>query len=511
MVRPPYPFVILLSTLLLIPVWQGAAVDQVTFAAQTANWADAQPLGAHFVAVEVSKNLGSDNAVPSLTPAAPVEGSHFELNGSFVQVDSDYTDAFFENGITKAPVVPNLPVAESPIVHSSHVEFNDARITGTVSREGRFLMVFPLPGTDMVVMAPCAKAVAAQRFEVRAPSIMAARDDLVGNTTQALEVTPCVESGLGLRGDFVVVLWEWDGSIQAAESQTEFWSGKRPLETVDARPFLSQAQEVYLTVQDGEFRINGSPDRPPKLFVDSLDLSAPQVALTEGRIQSAVPIEGLPAGGQHIEVSGDLAVQLSRNANQVGLGVTGMRRISIDGQTSELTSTVAAPAHNFDLPILLGGVGLVVSGAALVKPMRGWRRAQTERLVYSGNRRFERTHLDEAEEVADLVLHRRPDHVGGHSLKARILEARGNWPGALTHFERASQLALEQGDRALAGRYAHCAAGMAVRLGMEPSVQRNVRRVVDLTSSGRWHVEEDDELYRHLEQLDASGSPATRM
>lgn len=447
--------VLLLVLVLGLPAVEAAASDQGAFTAAVVQW-QAEPASSHiaFVALELRENLGTDNAIPPTAPAAPVQSPAFQIQAKAVEMDSDHSDVFLENGVVKGPAVPNSVAGPSPFVESSHESLTAAHINGTLSREGRSLQIFGLVDAPMQVSVPCANATASQRSEVRAVSLMSAHDQIAKDANGAIEVRPCSDSFVELSGDFVVVVWEWDGTIQAAEREGVFWSGKRPLSQADARPFVTEGQQVYFLVHDGSIRLPGNAERPPVLFANALDLAgASNVTLTRGR--GEIGLDRIPAAGHEVSLKGDMNLRLKRAANAVDLAVLhGLHDVAVDGRNVALTSAVSSPTTdpNMPWPALLGVVGLVVSTGAVV--VRLHRRRAATRPAPPRPATAPLEGIDDSNDgssVANLrlMLARRPTDYRAHERLGQALRRIGASREAAQHFETAGRLCGPQAPAAV--------------------------------------------------------------
>src|ERR1041385_59565 len=347
----------------------GAAATglQAVFATQSLDWTASGSSGADLVAVEIAVGISADNPLPATAPAAPVNNSFFQIIARAVEVDTDQADVFVAGGVVKGPLVPNTPASPSPVIHSSHEAYSAVTVTGQASREGRFLMVFPL-STLSQVSIPCGDAAATDQAQVFAQSIMATREDKSADVRAATRITPCATSNVTLHGDFLVVLWEWDGMISAAEGSASFWSGKHALDQADARPFATQAREVYLTAYDADLVVPGNAERPPRVFTNSLHLdTASNMTLHGANGEVAAK---LPASGSTVELTGAMNVQFQRSANDIGVHVQdGLGTVQVDGKPLSLEGVVASPPSGLpsaSLATLVAIVAFVGSGGGVL-------------------------------------------------------------------------------------------------------------------------------------------------
>lgn len=315
-----------------------------------------------FLALEIANQLSTSNTGmgQSVTPIdAP-----FNLKGRLVSATFDTADYFLQTPAIYGPAVPNLGPLKSPIVTSSAVEYNDAVITGQHSRDGRFLRVFPFHSDDISIRLTCGLGEATSRSEVFAPNLMATGPPLVASVEGAVEVSPCPGSMLVLEGDFIVSLWEWDATIHTESEDVDAWSGKRAHE-VDARPVVSQAQQVYLAVEGGRLELPGDTERPPRVFVRSLEVDADQVTLRDA-VGTLGPIE---ASGNEVVLTGDVHLGLKSAGDRVDVAASGPATITVDGQAVFLAS-VAGTSKAWPWPWLAGAGSALTVGAVLVLKRR---------------------------------------------------------------------------------------------------------------------------------------------
>lgn len=191
----------------------------------------------------------NDTTTP--TPAK----SFFDLQATAIQAEWDTSGLYLDA----------KPVAFYPsfVTHGS-ATYTNAVIQGASSGTNRYLFVFP--DGPVQVLAACAAAQASTQSQLSAVSHADnARNPTNADTANALQVAPCTDTTVRLRGSFRVILWDWNANVTAQEGSGFLWSGKAPQDTVsgpDARPYASRAQQVYLTVHNGTMTLPSTPRRP---------------------------------------------------------------------------------------------------------------------------------------------------------------------------------------------------------------------------------------------------------
>lgn len=464
---------LLIGTLILLVTTASAqGAFEATFNSSTAAWAEAEASGQFAGLVVQPVNFVGENAELD---------SWFELRGRSMQVETDTADLYLEAApVTAAPLPPTLPLIGNTGVESTSVEYLDATVTGTASRGSRLLYVFPIPGLAAEVEVPCGVAAHSPDGEfVAVARLNGSRGDFAANTVDALEVRTCFQSALVVTGSFLVVLWEWDAHLMSAQGEVDWWSGKAHQENVpvgaDLRPYVSRAQQIYVTVRDGAFTINGNADRPPLLYSESLDLvEAPTIKLdgATGQIKDA----GVPVTGANVILAGALEARLKAADRGVQVQVLdGLRTINVNGLPLASIVTAEPTTAGRSAWQLVGMVGAVLAplvAVPIVRRRRARPAAGITRLVDHVETLIQTGQAEEALRPSQRLLRRVPSEPHAHWLRVSALRRAGYPEQAFAHYQGltiqglhfqgrfAAELALEAARAAL-----QASTGFATRQG----------------------------------------------
>ncbi|MFA5943494.1 MAG: hypothetical protein WC876_03400 [Candidatus Thermoplasmatota archaeon] len=474
---------VLLALLMLVflPLVQSQPLGhEASFSAASLKWnASGEAAIGEFVAFR-SREVGASTLIPATSPASELDGSFFELKAKQVDLESDVADIFLDAG---GPVTASLP----PLVHTERASLTDVVVVGTNAREGQMLYAFPVSDGKVEVKVECATAVASPIAVVHAPTMLGAREPIDADTSGALEIAPCADSEIVLKGDFIVVLWERDGTLTSAQGPADFWSGKReqetapdPTGTLDGRPFASKAQQSYITVHDGKLRMKSADLLAPLLYMNAIDAkAASSVTMTDAI--GEVGTEHHAATGRTVRLDGALDVRYQRQGNAVSVNVMhGIEAVTVDGQPLRIESVAVNPGGSGALPlswILVSALGLVATPLT-VQRLRIMRRHRVDGLLYICDRLFNRLRFEEMNETAARALDMAPQNPEAHMQRARALEQLGHFSDSQTHRGMAHQLLQAAGNQALAARNAVHAADAAAHFQLHPVALRWIRQAL---------------------------------
>lgn len=295
-----------LTVALFVPV--GAAEGQGAQVEGTAAGVQGKGSGA-FMGPLRALQLASANS-----EAPPADG-WFELSAASLLVETDVYD-YEAYGVTVTQMTPHMErLAPS----------GNAQILGTEKRSRHMLTVFPtsegsaqvqtsLPGDAIVPSNGTAIAVGWSEMYTRAPTSLATAGGLRWQGTGSLSVT----------GDFVVVLWDWDGTLVEADgTESAIQTGTFPEATM-----LGLPDEAQIVARKGEMR-------QAYVYVEQGTLAVQQdVASLPANVHTAdgtLEMDGL------LSLTGVLA-----RFTAGGLAPVNARSMTLDGKTEILLEPVAA-------------------------------------------------------------------------------------------------------------------------------------------------------------------------
>jgi hypothetical protein len=409
----PRQFAFILIFLMVLQTAQAESPTTAILQAQHASWPDGLARAESF---DVFRIRQTESTSPQLTKPVPLAAGGFQLRAVALDVETDVSDLQTGPGSSGT-----LPYTEK-----SHFTTVDAK--GTEAREGQFLYAFPTSPGSVSAQISCGSSAASALNTVQAPSKVGARQPIVADTSDALQVDPCDGAELVLRGDFLLVLWERDVHLTAAEGEADFSSGLGGQNAVgiDARPFIGKAKEIYFVARGAEFRIIADQTQGPALFAAALALDgASRIALEGADGQVSAGLQDVH--GQSIELVGVLRGGLQRAGSNVEIQVRdGLDAVSVDGHDVPLTTAevAAGPSWSWIAFGIVGMVGLVAV-PVLVPRARIVRRHRVDSLLYRCDRLFEAGKYEAMHDLAQEVLRVAPQRAEAHVQVARALEACG--------------------------------------------------------------------------------------
>lgn len=195
----------------------------------------------------------------------------------------------------------SLPAGAPDGLASARTESRDfagVQVAGTEDRRGYALAVFPVPGRPDPTWSSagsCASMRPGQSSVYRPGTPAASQSvDVAGSVLW----TDCAPAAWGVRGDFELVLWQWDGELTAGGRTEAFWSGKQPLPAAAqplGQPAVGPERRLAFHVTGGELRL------PAFLGADlAVYLLEPEVRMT-GRALLSHAVGFVAATGQHAQ------------------------------------------------------------------------------------------------------------------------------------------------------------------------------------------------------------------
>jgi hypothetical protein len=379
--------------------------------------------------------------------STPIADSSFEIQANHLIVRTDSADAYAETSANYLVVPPTVGPFDSPAIHSKEDAYTAAVVVGTDSRPGRTLYVFRLDGCEASVLAQGAVAEVSSISESKAVSHFNNEWTITRDVSQTIQVTPKAGTEVQVAGCFLVVLWEWDAAWTATEGSGTLWSGKGegqgasdPTGATNAEASVSPAQQIYIEVRNGTFTIHGNDVRPTRVFLDSVEVEASDLALTDADGQITMGDVPLPVHGQTVHLHGALDATVKRNGSRLGLQVVGVDSADADGQT--LVSAMVQPPSASWLPWVLGfvGLGAVLVPAALL-PTRRRKPARAHRLLAIAEQAWQALEARDgatAEARARKLLDWKPRSATANFLLGSALGLLGRYEEAASRHEQAT-------------------------------------------------------------------------
>ncbi|MEA3203414.1 MAG: hypothetical protein QOI63_1089 [Thermoplasmata archaeon] len=341
--------------------------------------------------------------------------------------------------------------------------YTAAHVEGTTSGGARALYVFPTGGQALQASIPCATAQAPLQNQIGAVAHAdRSRATRKADVSQAVQITPCAPASV--TGSFTVVLWDWNADATAQEGRAVLWSGKEkqdaapdPLGVADGRPYVSRAQQVYLTVQDGTLTFPAS-GQPALLFVGGIDLAG---ASTVGLTEATGSLLGQQLQGHRLQLAGRIDAALAHEADRMVLRVAdGLHGVDVDGRSYAVASTTTAPGRAW-WPWLTGGLGLVAVPVLAAPLVRRRRALRVHATACRAKDLLCRLDANAALPLTAKLLRLEPKEPEWFYLHGLALHGAGALGDAHQQHEAASALKPEPG---LAAQNAHAGALVAARL-----------------------------------------------
>jgi len=349
------------------------------------------------------------------------------------------------------------PVAVRPDAANASSSYANVDLEGSAVIDGGQLIVFPLePNGSVHIQADCSTLLPKGAETLAGDSHVPTRqsfDHIQRSSATTVQWSPCPQTQtVRLEGDFIVMLWDWNFTLNGQAVTTGYTPGTTPFGSMVGKQteivaFLQQAVlDVPITGHFAAFLAAG----PRIQHASSLTLQ-----------KATGTIFGATLRQSDVQLEGTLNATLVPTANAFAADVEGdVRQASADGRILALT-TPAQNRPDWLLPTGLAALGLVfvwVSPAllALTGRMLGAyagqsvprslqeRRAQGYWMVANWFNRRHQTRL--AVRLARHAMHVAPDVPDHATLAAFASMERHQYLAAYTFLRRADEL-IDNADR----------------------------------------------------------------
>jgi hypothetical protein len=455
---------------------------------------------------DIDSTLLAVNLLDPVVSRADAQAVAFNLDARQVRVDTYQYDPIL---VTSAAGVTPPMVGYQPETHM----YIDASVGSAPARPGyRFSVVAPDGGASTHIVSDCGSLAPSGRQSFEAQEQVSHPEvPVTVDVSNASQWTQCGHAGVTVTGRFVVVVYGIDAVLTTGNETVELRSGddQSSLSPLPASgpAYVTHRRQQYLYVDDGSlsFPMDHASDLA---FLDQPQVTAMSLRFTDanGQLSQGSAID--PVQAASLTVDGDLQLKGITSTGQGGvLQSTFAGQIShadVDGKPLAFAVAPASHANSMNWIGVVGMVGLVAAPAALLVPrriraMRAWR---ADAMLYAADRRFERLHFDEAEDMADQVLGMAPLHPEAHMLKARLRALRNDFEASDSHREVADRLLAQLGDveQAVVNRIE--AADEAARNDSAPRALQWLRRALQADQLARDEIRQWpalEPLMSHLE------------
>lgn len=356
----------------------------------------------------------------------------FSMAAQQMRVETDHADPALRVGPASIAAEPS----------TTHEIFKDPVLTSRGSQDQHLLEVLPSGGgTTFVLESSCTKihGQAPDSFESEA-KVRPTRDAITHDTSQSLGVEICDLATLTLTGDFLLMLWGWNATVQHEDGTAQMRTGRQESAVLPTDSEVSgSVAQAYVWATTATLKITGLDDSLRHFLVEGMrgDLMGVFSATNAGGT-----LHGSDTKGARWDIKGDLAMVFQSRDDAFHAAVGGeLRDVRIDGRSVALPAP--APSAGWRLPWVLGGVAFLVAAT----------------LMWNGHRRgvlpTSAEHIPRLQDYAFGLVERGRRGLWTRGMLALAMR-RDPWSGSAVSFLAKCHLRRGRLERALVlGRTAH--------------------------------------------------------